>query len=233
MKKPTLEERVAKLEAQNQNSKTVVTFLLDETGSMTTVRDATVSGFNEYIQTLKNKGNNIIFGLSRFNTGKYTPATYRPIKEVGELKDYEPNNGTDLYDSIAKAIKQAEDQKGDEKLFVIMTDGEENSSREFNKEKINNLIKEKQSAGWVFTFMGANQDAWASGGAMGFSTGNSINYKHDSLGVRNAFYAASAMTANFAMNASTMDSLQRSKMFNAKDVDQLVNDQELDPKGVK
>ncbi len=222
----------AKVKVSSKSNKTLVGFLLDETGSMMSISQATVSGFNEYIQTLKNKGNAVDFSLARFNSLKFVNDPVRPIADVPELKDYAPNNGTPLYDSIAKLVKQLENEKTtkDTKvLMVIMTDGEENESKEFDRKKIMELIKGKEKAGWTFTYLGANQDSWAVGGQMGMSTGNSVNFAATSQGIKTAFMAASNMTAFVAQNVERGTSFDSAKLFNAQNVDQLVNDQELDP----
>ena len=163
-----------------------VVFVLDETGSMESVKETTLSGFNEYIDSLKKKqeeGGEVRFTLVLFNSGEIrTVFNDVLIKEVIGLNNdtYIPNNLTPLYDAVGKTIRETESRlsKGSEVLFVTMTDGHENSSKEYNQALIFNLIKTKEIEDkWIFAFMGANQDSWATGNSIGLSKkASTMNY---------------------------------------------------------
>lgn len=183
-----------------------VSFLLDETGSMDSVRDATISGFNEYLGTLKSNENKVLFTLTQFNSTKIdTVHAGTPVKSVAPLtrETYRPAANTPLYDAIAHVIHATEAAvegklTGPQVLVVIMTDGHENASREYNRDRIFRLISEKEAAGWTFAFLGANQDAWAVAESIGVQRGNSLNY------------AAAAPRAAFdAMGEATRDYIER------------------------
>lgn len=173
----------------------VVAFLLDETGSMQSVRDATISGFNEYIITLKNKHADALLTLTLFSTEKYAKVTnLTPLAYVTPLsyETYQPSGGTPLYDSAARLIRETEDaakpiQPAPEVLFVIMTDGEENSSREFNRQRLFELIQGKERQGWTFVYLGANQDAWAVGESIGVRSGSAMTYSSSVPGTGQMF----------------------------------------------
>jgi len=160
---------------------TVVVFILDQTGSMGVCRDATISGFNEYIGTLKKQKGKVLFSLTKFNSER-VENTYEStnIKDVQPLNSdtYIPSGMTPLYDAIAKGIKGTKDKGAKDKnvLFVMMTDGEENSSREYKRDDIFKMVKEQESKGWTFVFLGANQDSWATGQSIGLHKGNVMNY---------------------------------------------------------
>jgi len=163
--------------------RTAVVFLLDETGSMSGYRDETISGFNEYIDTLRSNGHKKIkFTLTTFNSEKIaTPYNAVSLDKVQPLTrdTYEPNYTTPLYDAIVETIKKTEETLAEKKkrrvLFVIMTDGQENASST-SRQTVFELIKEKESQNWTFVFLGANQDSWQAGGAMGMAMGNVANY---------------------------------------------------------
>src|SRR3970282_3051826 len=94
------------------SKKTLVIFLLDETGSMESYKEATINGFNEYLQSLKKDGKDTLFTLTRFNSDKIeTPYSAVPISEVEELTDetYRPDAMTPLYDAIAKTVRRTEE----------------------------------------------------------------------------------------------------------------------------
>lgn len=184
---------------------TVVNFLLDETGSMMNCKNETISGFNEYIQTLQNeKGAKIRFTLTKFNSDKVEVVyVNKKIENVSLLteKTYQPNAMTPLLDAIGKTAKELDKKldgvKGDRKiLFVIMTDGYENWSKEYNYEAIKALIKDKEKQDWSFTFMGAGIDAWMSYGNLGLKKGNVMSF--DKKNMKGAFARAGGATVMYA-----------------------------------
>jgi len=145
-----------------------ISFILDETGSMMSIKDKTISDFKEYIQSIKScKG---VFTLTKFNSNKVEVVYTKPIKDVPELTKttYLPDATTPLYDAIGKTIKALEVDEGKQELLVvILTDGQENASKEYDKKAIQALMKEKESKGWTFVYLGVGQAAWDEGHKMG------------------------------------------------------------------
>lgn len=157
----------------------LIGFVLDETGSMEMTRDATISGFNEYIQSLKKQKGKISFVLTQFNSYKNKIESYKDLKSVPTLdrKSYSPNGMTPLYDAVGGMIKEIEGRIGKKKvnvLVVIMTDGLENYSKEYTRKQVFDMVEERKD--WTFVFLGANQDSWAAGGEMGIKVGNIASY---------------------------------------------------------
>lgn len=174
---------MAKAKKKEEKVVTRVNFILDETGSMCSCARETISGFNEYIQTLKKDAKDILFSLTKFNSSR-VEVTHKdiPLAEVAVLTDqnYRPDNLTPLYDAIGKTIAELKDIEG-KVLVVVMTDGEENASKEYSRDKIFALIKEKEKVGWTFLYLGANQDSWANAQQFGFSKGNVTNFNTDNV----------------------------------------------------
>jgi hypothetical protein len=170
----------------DQKDKTIVSFLLDETGSMNPVRDKTISGFNEYITTLKAE-NLVRLRLMTFNTEGFNVVNdFEDIQSVANLTrdSYTPGADTNLYDAIGRLVHDTEDYLKQQSstprvICTIMTDGEENASREYTREAVFKLITDKEKEGWVFLYLGANQDAWAVGESIGIHRSNSANYQAD------------------------------------------------------
>jgi hypothetical protein len=164
--------------------KMLVSFVLDETGSMSTFKLQTISGFNEYIDTLKKEKNakDVLFTLTKFNSEKVdTVYNGSKLEDVVHLNEdsYRPNALTPLYDAVGRTIHSLEDKVTGKKqnvLLVIQTDGQENASKEFTCESIFKLIDEKKKLGWTFVFLGADQDAWLASSVMGISLGNTLSY---------------------------------------------------------
>ncbi len=167
--------------------KTIVSFLLDETGSMDSVRDKTVSGFNEYVATLRTTETPTLLRLMTFNTEEFNVVyDFEEIQSVADLtrEAYRPRELTNLYDAIGKLIHDSEDylkemSPGPRVMCTIMTDGEENSSSEYTRAAIFKLITDKEKEGWAFVYLGANQDAWAASESIGIHRRNSANYQAD------------------------------------------------------
>lgn len=185
-------------------SETQVVFILDNSGSMQTIQKSTINGFNEYIQDLKkNKENNYKFSLTLFNTDLELVHIAKDIKDVEELtvNTYRPNGMTALYDAVCTTVKKVEKKAKENQntIVVIMTDGEENSSAEFDKRDMSSLIKKLEKTGkWSFVYMGANQDAYQNAQAYGIRMDNAVNLSATPTGMRSAFSNLSTATVMYA-----------------------------------
>ena len=174
-----------------------VTFVLDETGSMQLCKRATISGFNEYVKTLGTKAKNVVLTLVKFNATK-VEMVYR-VKKASDVpllteETYTPSEMTPLYDAIAKAVSDTEKScNGSDVLFIIMTDGEENASKEYTKEKVLSLIGERKAKGWAFVYLGANQDSWEVAQSIGIKQGNAVNYSVKNMQATFGFMADSTV----------------------------------------
>ncbi len=188
-----MERRVERIFADEQNmpenERLLVSFILDESGSMSSCEEATISGFNEYIETLKQRRGTLRMTLTKFNSdGINVVYDDKAIGEVVSLNNdtYKPDAVTPLYDAIAKTIQDISEDRNNV-LCIIMTDGLENASTEYKREDVFKMIKEKQDLGWSFVFLGANQDSWQTGRALGLSSGNVANYIQSGAGLANTF----------------------------------------------
>ncbi len=144
--------------------------ILDESGSMSSIKQETINGFNETIQTIKSaqikhQNQEHFVSLITFN-GDEIKTIYDKCKSdtCNELTDklYQPNCSTPLYDAIGMSVSSLKsflsDQSNYTVLVTIITDGEENNSKEFKGEMIRDMIDELKQAGWIFTYIGANHD---------------------------------------------------------------------------
>lgn len=170
--------------AQPETTKEVlVNVVLDRSGSMSSCKTSTISGYNEYLKGLKaDTESNYSVTLIQFDSPGQSPEltvsyTDKPLGDVPELskKTYEPRGMTPLYDAIGECIRRVE-AKSRAVFTVIITDGMENASTEFTQESIRKLIKEKEAEGWKFVFLGANIDSAAVGGSMGIAVGDCADY---------------------------------------------------------
>ena len=177
------------------------------------------------MNTLKKDGNKYSFSLTLFDTVIVRLATNKPIDEIKNLdkESYKPGGMTALYDAVCQTIDDVKntttpDQKV---LTVIMTDGEENSSKEYSQEQLKAKIKELEKGNWSFVFLGANQDSWANAAKFGIPTMNAANFVATSAGVAKTM---STLASNTTMFASAGDGAT-SKFFSTTDQSHLMKDE--------
>src|SRR5215467_5018040 len=189
---------------------TLVTFLLDRSGSMGKIWDETIGGFNVYLETLQKSGTVLKFTLLQFDTdGIDKCCVAEPVENVKPLDrmSYQPRGGTPLIDAAFKTIAAVDDSltKYDavpNVIVCIQTDGEENSSTEHSWDELKRLVTEKTEKGWQFNFMGTGIDAYDQGARMGIAAANTISTGTSKAEVHASFAAAGASSMRFASGAA-------------------------------
>ena len=169
---------------------TDITLVVDRSGSMQQRREDAEGGVNAFIQQQAKEPGEALLTLIQFDTEYEILHRGVPIEEVPEYR-LEPRGMTALLDAVGRAINETgirlkaleEADRPGLVIFVITTDGLENSSTEFTRDQIKEMIEHQQSKyGWHFTFLGANQDAFAEAGAMGMRAGGVANFAMDKVG---------------------------------------------------
>jgi uncharacterized protein YegL len=181
-----------KLKEKGIMKPTEIIFVLDRSGSMSSVLESTIQGFNTFLAEQKKIDQPCNFTLIQFDDQYEVVINNQVLKYVPELNTntFVPRGGTALYDAVGKAINSRKDTTNNV-IFVILTDGHENVSREFDQRKISALITEQRARGWNFTFLGANQDAMLSARALSIDANAVMNYAANSVGVSNTFKSVS------------------------------------------
>lgn len=171
--------------------------ILDESGSMEEIKRATITGFNEVVQTIKGVEKQFpeqehFISLVTFNgLGIKTKLFNKKVKNLKELdeKTFQPDAATPLYDAIGFSVnklrKEIESQKDNNVLVTILTDGEENASSEYSSAAVKSLIGKMKKRGWTFTYIGANHDVERV--AFSLSINNSLKFEATEADVRRAF----------------------------------------------
>jgi Mg-chelatase subunit ChlD len=183
--------------------------ILDMSGSMSSIMDKAREGFNKFLNEQKQSKNKIKFSLVLFDTDFYMPYKNVSIKKVKEVNEdtYYARGGTSLYDTIGVCAddyfdylaSNSKDKRADKTLFVILTDGKENSSRVYHKEYIKNIVTEMQEEFDIsFIYLGANQDACFVAESMGIKGSNSFNYDATGDGITVAYANISKATSYYA-----------------------------------
>lgn len=181
--------------------------ILDKSGSMGNTERATLSGINEYLQTLAKDGNHYHVTLTLFDTVVTKLWKSRVLDKDLKLtpEQYSPGGMTALYDAVCSTLKNVSDEG--KNLVVIMTDGFENSSKEYRRTDMKRIINDLQATDrWTFVYMGANQDAYAEAANYGIPTANSVTYNATNIGTRAVFAAAGLATTGWAGQSATASS---------------------------
>lgn len=202
-----------------KKTSTIVNFILDKSGSMSSVREATISGFNEYIGTLKKDAKaDYEFTLTLFDTKITRPFIGENIKAVDELTatEYNPDGNTALYDAVCSTIRGVKEKKGQKVITIIMTDGQENASKEYTEKDMKALITEREAQGnWKFVYLGANQDSYAVAQKYGISHGAISNFNATKRGIGASMATMATATVNYAQVVdNTADFLSQSQQDN-------------------
>ena len=171
--------------------------ILDESGSMNSVKKATIQGFNETVQTIKGIEKKYpeqehFISLITFNgIAQKLLHFIDPANKLNEIdeKRYNPDASTPLFDAMGFGINKLkqvlENRKDYNVLVTILTDGEENASREYSGKAIKELIEDLKLKNWTFTYIGTDHDV--EGFAKAISIENTLFYKKSDAGMRDMF----------------------------------------------
>ncbi len=169
--------------------------ILDESGSMMMIYRPALAGVNKTLQTIReslheNPGQEQLVTLVSFDSDHYNVIYANvPAEQTVDItvEQYRPSGGTPLYDAMGHGITVLREkvEEGDGVLVTIITDGEENSSRCYTGFAIKALVTEMRQKGWVFTYIGANQDVEAV--AESLAINNSLEFQADEQGTRDMF----------------------------------------------
>ena len=184
----------AKTDQKNKNNKpkdVELVFILDRSGSMGGLESDTIGGYNSMLsKQKKEKTGKVSVTTVLFDDQYELLYNQVPIEKVSPMteEEYYVRGSTALLDAIGKTVMQVkanQDKKEikDKVLFVIITDGMENESREYRAEQIKKLIEErKEKNNWEFLFLGANIDAIGAAKDIGIDSSRAVRFKSDKKG---------------------------------------------------
>lgn len=201
---------------------TEIIFIIDKSGSMSRLTNDTIEGFNGFVESQKDDTKTTLTTVL-FDTSWKILHDGVDVYEVNPMtkNDYMAGGGTAMLDAIGDTINNVQnrhDELGEEKpekvLFVITTDGEENSSRKYTKEQIEKMIKHQTNGhGWEFIFLGANMDAVTVATNIGISYDRAISYDWTSCGT-DALYNT-VTTAAYATKSCSLDGLDLQSTYDS------------------
>lgn len=192
---------------------TSINVIIDASGSMQSLTKDTIGSFNSFLTEQKAVPGEAVFTLCTFNTDYKLVHDFVALTEVPDLdpKSYRPNGCTALLDAMGVTINSVgqklaampENDRPSKVIFLIITDGEENSSQKFTLEQVQSMVEHQRSKySWEFVFIGANIDAIATGSSLGISAANSLNYDSTAVGTRGVYKSASSNLRSYRLQAS-------------------------------
>lgn len=177
------------------NNEMDVIFLLDRSGSMSGIEKDTIGGYNSYIDS--QRGKNVKVTTILFDD-KYEVLHNRvDVDNIKKLtnKEYYVRGCTALLDAIGKTIREMEDKNPNKVIFIITTDGYENTSTKYNKSQIKELISVHKD--WKFMYIGADIDSYSEGRSLGIKDEFIANYKKTDRGISKLYNALTTASKLF------------------------------------
>lgn len=210
---------------------TSINVIIDASGSMEHLTQDTIGSFNGFLKEQKAFPGEAAFTLCTFNTDYRLVHDFTKIAGVPDLDTvtYQARGGTALLDAMGTTIDSVgrklaampEDQRPDKVIFLIITDGHENSSCRYHAEQIKTMVEhQKDTYSWEFVFMGANIDAIAGGVSLGIDARNTLNYAATAAGTKGLY-----STISSSMNSYRASNSSRSDFFGAAQSNPIVDAQ--------
>lgn len=187
---------------------TRIAVVLDRSGSMSAVREATIDGFNEFVNGQRQAPGEASLLLTQFDH-EYETVFDKPLADVPKLdsKTYVPRGSTALHDAIGRTINELgkqletapEGERPEHVVLVILTDGHENASHEFTRDKIAEMVThQREKYQWNFIFLGANQDAVLTARGFNIPQATAMSYEAE----------RGSITATFAATTSNLRAMR-------------------------
>lgn len=202
----------------------------DRSGSMQSVLTDSIGGFNSFLKDQKAVPGEATMSFYIFDDVIDQVHSFLPLGQVPDLtpETFKPRGMTALFDAVGRSIikegealsKMPEDQRPEKVVCLIITDGDENSSREYVAQQIKDMITEQQNKySWAFVFLGANINAATYAANMGIPVANSMTYAANSKGVSASYGAVSRgiTRARCMADPGDADALKKSLAFTDED----------------
>ena len=193
---------------EKTNGQTELVFILDRSGSMSGLESDTIGGFNGMLAQHRSEGGDVLVSTVLFDHEHEVVHDRVRIADVPALtsKEYYTRGCTALLDAMGDAIHHIKnvhkyarpEDRPARTMFIITTDGMENSSTRYTADQVRAMVKQQEEAGWAFVFLGANIDAVEVAGGLGIRPEFAAEFACDAAGVRENFASLGAMTCAFS-----------------------------------
>jgi hypothetical protein len=185
-----------------------ITIVLDRSQSMSSIVKPTIDGFNDFLGGQQRTPGSADLTAYKFDHEFETMVATQAVQRVAPLtpETFVPRGNTALLDAIGRAILETgkrlaampESERAEKVIFVIITDGQENCSKDFNKTKIQEMIgHQSEKYKWEFVYLGANQNAFHEAQGIGIKTANAMTFAANAQSVCDSFTSTSTNLRNF------------------------------------
>lgn len=192
-------------------SLTEIVCIIDRSGSMESIRADAIGGFNAFLEEQQKLPGEAHLTLVLFDHEYERLFEGLPLADVPPLSHttYVPRGTTALLDAVGRTIDEVgarlaatpEAERPTKVLVCILTDGQENASRGYTRQRVREMIEhQQQKYSWEFQFLAANQDAFAEAGHLGIAPGDVATFVADSAGTLGAFATISQRVARTRRN---------------------------------
>jgi len=172
-----------------------ISIVLDRSGSMSSIADDVVGGFNQFLRKQRATEGEARVTLVQFDSDDPFEVLIDgiPLREVTDLdrRAYQPRSTTPLYDAVGRMILRVDGEivtrsegvlPEEDQVLLIVTDGLENASSDFDRSKVFEMVSDRRKQGWVFVFLGADQDVYAEGEKVGVAYANRVSWEKSKAG---------------------------------------------------
>ena len=196
-------------------NKTELVFIVDRSGSMGGLESDTIGGINATLAKHRELDGDAIVSIVLFDNIPTVIVDRKPIREVADLtvRDYQVQGCTALLDALGGSMRHIErvqrympeGHKASKVIFVITTDGLENSSREYTYDQVRSEVERHTENGWEFLFLGANIDAIGEAGRIGICADRAATYVADELGSKVMYDSVAEATCLMACSSERIN----------------------------
>lgn len=192
---------------------THIIFIVDKSGSMYPLTKDTIGGFNSFLGEQRKLKDQAYLTTVLFNHNVkllYKDIDVKYVRDMDEV-DYIPEGTTALLDAIGKTLITAKQEldKENKVIIVIITDGYENSSTEYNNSTIKAMIEDCRKNGWEFIFLGANIDSFSVAGSIGITASGTVNYSSNAVGTQSAYDAITKSVVSYTQTGTVSPEWKR------------------------
>ena len=187
-----------------------ISIVLDRSGSMTRIADDIVGGFNQFLRKQRNTEGEARVTLAQFDSEDPFEMLIDgiPLREVTDLDPaaYQPRSTTPLYDAVGRMIVRIDGQitsrrkvrlPEEDQVVLIVTDGLENASTDFTRSRVFEMVSDRRKQGWVFVFLGADQDVYAEGDKVGVASANRVSWEKSKAGSKKMWKDVAYSTSSY------------------------------------
>lgn len=197
---------MAKKRSNNKENVVHIVMVLDESSSMSSIRASTISAFNEFLASQQKLPGVAVLSLLKFSSQSSWVYEDRLVESAPNLSyaTYQPDGMTALYDAIGTAYAALVKKEAQRAIICVLTDGEENSSRRFNRNDIHRISTAVRERGWDMLYLGANQNAEEVGASMGLLREQTRSFAATNAGIGMAMNTSSAYVASYRQSSDNL-----------------------------